>query len=49
MCHYSRSRPAAIDLEDAAPERGRRVMLALFAAVPALVLASAVASLVGMG
>ena len=49
MDRFSRSRRAAFDRDDVSPERDRRSRFGLFAAFPAIVLASALASLAGMG
>jgi uncharacterized membrane protein len=48
MIRFSRSPRTIFDHDDVAPEPGRRVVFG-FLAFPALVLASALTSLVGMG
>ncbi|HEX8664772.1 MAG TPA: hypothetical protein VF744_12150 [Beijerinckiaceae bacterium] len=46
---FSRSRQAAFDRDDMSPERDHHIAFGFLAALPALVLASAVASLFGLG
>jgi ABC-type tungstate transport system substrate-binding protein len=49
MGRFSRSRQAAFDRDDMSPERDRHIAFGLLAALPALVLASALTSLFGLG
>jgi hypothetical protein len=49
MGRFSCSRQAAFDRDDMSPERDHHIAFGLLAALPALVLASALTSLVGLG